>query len=197
MSDAVERVLDLFRQASKRGVTGVTRVTKPGVTTESSMVTAVTRVTPVTHFNRCQPTGYTSARAGAGSEFYDFDERAAIAIHDGGIPEIFGDAFAQLQIAQPIGVPQGRWLRAIDDAGRFLDRWGNVAAQLQWSAEDIFKLPAAPSLKTRILNLDSIGLCWALDGRSVIALDACSATIGDMRIFRRAVIDQSQFRRPT
>ena len=159
MSDAVARVLDLFRQASKQGVTGVTCVTRFGVTPESSMVTQVTQVTPVTCFNRRQPTGYVSARAGVGSEVYDFDERAAIAIHDGGIPEAFGDAFAQLQIAQPIGVPHRRWLRAIDDAGHFLDGWGNVAARLQWSAEDVFKLPTALSLKTQILNLDSIGLC--------------------------------------
>jgi hypothetical protein len=192
MSDAVARVLDLFRQASKQGVTGVTCVTRFGVTPESSMVTPVT---PVTCFNRRQPTGYVSARAGAGSEFYDFDERAAIAIHDGGVPETYGDAFARLQIAQPIGIPRRRWLRAIDDAGHFLDRWGNEAARLQWSSEDIFNLPAAPSLKMPILNLDRIGLCWALDGRSVIALDAYSATIGDMRIFRRPVIDQAQFRR--
>jgi hypothetical protein len=118
---------------------------------------------------------------------YDFDERAAIAIYDGGMPEAYADAFAQLQIAQPIGVSHPQWLRAIDDAGRFLDQWGNVAAQLQWSAEDIFKNPAAPAAKTRPLNLGTIGLCWVLDGRNVVALDAYSATIGDMRIFRHSL----------
>ena len=30
----------------------------------------------------------------------DVDERAAIAIHDGGIPDAYGDAFARLQSAQ-------------------------------------------------------------------------------------------------
>jgi len=97
--------------------------------------------------------------AGARPDVYDFDERAAVAIYDGGIPEAYADAFAQLQIAQPIGVPHPQWLRAIDDAGRFLDQWGNVAAQLQWSAEDIFKKPAALTVKTPPLDLGTFGLC--------------------------------------
>jgi hypothetical protein len=185
VSDVVARVLDLFRQSSKRGVTGVTHVTKPMVTPKSSMVTPVT---PVTYLNKSQPTDYVSP-AGALSDVYDLDERAAIAIYDGGIPEAYATAFAQLQIAQPIGVPHPQWLRAIDGAGRFLDQWGNVAAQLQWSAEDIFKKPAALTVKTPPLDLGTFGLCWVIDGRNVVALDAYSATIGDGRMFRS--LDQS------
>ena len=112
---------------------------------------------------------------------------AAIAIYDGGIPEAYAEAFAQLQIAQPIGVHHPEWLRAIDDAGRFLDQWGNVAAQLQWSAEDIFKKPAALTVKTPPLDLGTFGLCWVVHGRNVVALDACSATSGDRRRSRRRV----------
>jgi len=128
--------------------------------------------------------------AAALSDVYDLDERAAIAIYDAGVPEAYAGAFAQLQIAQPIGVPHPQWLRTIDDAGRFLDRWGNVAAQLQWSAEDIFKRPAALTVKTPPLDLGTFGLCWVIDGQNVVALDACSVTIGDRRMFRHS-LDQS------
>ena len=181
MSDAVARVLDLFRQSSKRGVT---HVTKPMVTPKSSMVT---RVTPVTYLNKSQPTHYVSPAA-ALSDVYDLDECAAIAIYDGGIPEAYATAFAELQIAQPIGVSLPQWLRAVDDAGRFLDQWGHVAEQLQWSVEDLFKRPA-PTAKTPALDLGTLGLCWVIDGRNVVALDAYSATIGGRRMFRS--LDQS------
>jgi hypothetical protein len=183
VSDAVAGVLDLFRQYSKRGVTGVTHVTKPKVTPKRSVVTPVT---PVTYLSQSQPTNCAPARAAALSDAYDVEERAAIAIYDGGIAERYAIAFAQLQIAQPIGVHHAQWLRAIDDVGRFLDQWGNVAAQLQWSTEDIFKNPPAPTVKTRSLNFATIGLCWLVDGRDVVALDAYSATIGDTRIFRHS-----------
>ncbi len=80
MSDAVARVLDLFRQSSKRGVTGVTHVTEPKVTSKNSTVTPVT---PVTYLKHSQPTDYVSPAA-ALSDVYDLDERAAIAIYDAG-----------------------------------------------------------------------------------------------------------------
>jgi hypothetical protein len=183
VSDAVARVLDLFRQSSKRGVTGVTHVTKPKVTPKSSMVTPVT---PVTYLNQGQPTDYVSTPAGAHTDVHDFDERAAIAIYDGGIPEAYAAAFAQLQIAQPIGVTHPQWLRAIDDAGRFLDQWGHVAVQLQWSIEDLFRRPA-PTVKTPALDLGMAGLCWIADGCNVTALDAHSVTIGNRRFFRHSL----------
>jgi hypothetical protein len=147
----------------------------------------VTPVTPVTYLNKSQATHYVSAAA-APFDVYDLDERAAIAIYDAGIPEAYAGAFAQLQIAQPIGISLPQWLRAVDDAGRFLDRWGHVAEQLQWSAEDLFKRPA-PTAKTPALDLGTLGLCWVIDGRNVVALDAYSATIGDRRMFRS--LDQS------
>jgi hypothetical protein len=81
------------------------------------------------------------------SDAHDLDERAAIAIYDGGIPEVYAEAFARLQIAQPIGISHHQWLRAIDDTGRFLDQWGKEAERLQWSADDLFKTPATWSVR--------------------------------------------------
>src|SRR5262245_318837 len=124
MSDAVARVLALFRQASKRGVTGVTYVTARQVTSKNSMVTPVTPVTPVTYRNVSPSAGYVTNQADGVFDTDNIEERAAIAIHDGGIPEVYAEPFARLQIAQPLGIHHHRWLRAIDDAGRFLDQWG-------------------------------------------------------------------------
>src|ERR1700747_2199536 len=114
MSDAVARVLDLFRQSAKVGLAGVTNVTKSKVTARSS---GVTPVTPATCPNRSPPEGYVTERAEGQLGACDIDERAAIAIHDGGIPVAYGEAFARLQCAQPIGVDHSRWLQVIDDAG--------------------------------------------------------------------------------
>jgi hypothetical protein len=66
-----------------------------------------------------------------------------------------------------------RWRQVLDDAGRFLDRWGNLACELGWSAADLFAVhPQA--LDTR---RDIQGLCWLLAGRWVAAITRDSARI--------------------
>jgi hypothetical protein len=179
MSEAVARVLELFRQESRRGVTGVTYVTGRQVTPKSSMVT------PVTYQNVSPSEGSVTEQGNVVFGAYDVDERAAIAIYDGGIPEVYAVAFARLQIAQPIGVHHQQWLRAIDDAGRFLDQWGTEAERLQWSPDDLFKIPAAPRTIQALSYNYTAGLCWLLDGAVVDALDVATARLGDGRTFFR------------
>ena len=62
MSNAARRVLELFLQTPKQGVTGVTGVTRPFVTPKNPMVTPVT---PVTYQKQHSPgegvTGVTAA----------------------------------------------------------------------------------------------------------------------------------------
>lgn len=183
MSEAVARVLELFRQESRRGVTGVTHVTERQVTPKNSMVTLVT---PVTCQNISPSGGHVTKQAGVDFDAHDVDERAAVAIYDGGIPEVYAEAFARLQIAQPIGVHYHQWLRAIDDAGRFLDQWGSEAERLQWSADNLFKTREAPSAIPTLSDNYTAGLCWLLQGTDVYALDSATATLGDGRIFSRA-----------
>ena len=61
----------------------------------------------------------------------------------------------------------------MDDRGRFLDRWGRVAADLGWSPLDVFGLhPRAPALR-----LDGMGLVALIGGGDVVAVTAISATI--------------------
>lgn len=68
-----------------------------------------------------------------------FEERAAIVEDGAGVPRIWAEALARLDLAaRPQGEPDDRWRQLMDDAGRFLDRWGADAARLGWSAIDVF-----------------------------------------------------------
>lgn len=95
------------------------------------------------------------------------DDRLAFLTIDGGIPAAYTDAFLTLQAAPPEGAPEANWRQTIDDAGRFLDRWGTTAAALGWPATDLFEfIPTGCS-----------GLAWELQGREVIALTADEAIL--------------------
>jgi hypothetical protein len=89
-------------------------------------------------------------------------ERAAIAIEEGGIPTVYAQAFAQLQLFHPSEVPNPVWELAINDAGLFLDKWGALAEYLDWAVEDIFGAP--------VHGQRARGLIWKLAGRRVVAL---------------------------
>jgi len=51
----------------------------------------------------------------------------------GGVPEPYLDAWARLQCQKPMRVSDAEWRQAIDDAGRFLDQWGSLADEFQWT----------------------------------------------------------------
>jgi hypothetical protein len=51
---------------------------------------------------------------------------------EGGVPALYAEAFARMQVAEP-------YSPAVDDAGRFLDAWGSEAERLGWSAEALFR----------------------------------------------------------
>jgi hypothetical protein len=64
---------------------------------------------------------------------------------EGGVPAALARAVAAMQEACPPGVPEPRWHQAINDAGLFLDRWGEAAELPEWTANDLFGLhPTAP-----------------------------------------------------
>jgi len=112
----------------------------------------------------------------------DEAEREAIAIELGGVPEIYAKAFAAIQAHPPADIPQNRWERFIDDAGRFLDQWGAEAERLGWAPEELFGLdPIAP-----MARYDRMGLIWMLHGETVLELTAEGARLaGGLAFYRR------------
>jgi hypothetical protein len=100
----------------------------------------------------------------------DISERQAIAEIEGGVPPVFSLAFAAFQIGCPAGHTVEGWQRAVDDAGRFLDRHGHEAAALGWLSADLFAAD---------------GLASVLQGTAVVNLSATAATLSDGRVFRR------------
>jgi hypothetical protein len=62
------------------------------------------------------------------------DEREAMAI-EGEVPAAYARAFAELQVCRPAHLDDAGWARAIDDAGRFLDAYGQDAVRKGWTAE--------------------------------------------------------------
>lgn len=110
----------------------------------------------------------TVAKARGNSGTLPDPGRAAILEADGGVPTVFAEAFASLTTACPDAVHEGQWWQAIDDASRFLDRWGDTATALGWSVADLFER----------VDVGCCGLVWELAGRDVIAITETTAVLG-------------------
>jgi hypothetical protein len=105
----------------------------------------------------------------------------------------FTRVFEALEGRCPAHVDIRRWQCAVEDGRRFLAEWGEQAAQLGWTAADLFGLhqpPANPHPSyARLSRYDCTGLCWLLQGRSVTALTEATAAIqnptGAITIYRK------------
>ena len=103
----------------------------------------------------------------------ELEERKGIAM--GSVPEPYLDAWARLQVQKPWAVFDAGWRQAIDDAGRFLDQWGSMAAEFQWTAGDLFDVPR---------DNGTCGLVWFLKGERVRGLGPEHAVVGNSeRVF--------------
>ncbi|MFC4170489.1 hypothetical protein ACFOYU_00180 [Microvirga sp. GCM10011540] len=101
----------------------------------------------------------------------EMDERQAMAEMEGGVPPLYSAGFARLQLTPPPGLSIPRWLQAVDDAGCFLDAFGQQAQSMGWQADDLFRVD---------------GLVRALEGAHVTKLTATSAYLSDGRsVLRR------------
>jgi hypothetical protein len=89
--------------------------------------------------------------------------------------------FGVLQLKPPALVPVERWQRCVQDGSKFLAIWGEQAEALGWTSADLFGLHTPPDkphpTHNRLSRYDCTGLCWALEGREVIALTADGAVI--------------------
>jgi hypothetical protein len=100
----------------------------------------------------------------------ELDERQAIAEMEGGIPPLYSAGFARLQLTPPPGLSVLRWLQAVDDAGHFLNAFGQRAQALGWQADDLFR---------------SDGLVLVLQGAYVTKLPSTTAVLSDGRSVNR------------
>ena len=190
MSNAARRVLELFLQTPKRGVTGVTGVTKPIVTRKNPVITPVT---PVTCQREHSPIdGILAVTAAPGTFDFETEERAAIIEYDGGAPRLWAEALARLDRANPPGdVPLHRWRLFIDDCGHFLDQgWADRAQALGWGPLDLFGCDRERPLA----RIDHAGLLWLLHGRKLVAITTETASIetqttGVRQTYRRQLVE--------
>jgi hypothetical protein len=105
----------------------------------------------------------------------------------------FGRVLEVLESGCPNLVPVARWQLAVEDARRFLVRWGEQAEAFGWTARDLFGLHTSPAKPhpsyTRLSRYDETGLIWLLQGREVVALTEATAAIqnptGAITIYRR------------
>lgn len=88
-------------------------------------------------------------------------------------PTSFAHVLTALLARQPQGVDGFRWREALKDGRRFLETWGSQAANLGWTANDLFGLHPIASLA----RFDAMSLVWLLHGRPVVALTSTEATI--------------------
>ena len=91
------------------------------------------------------------------------------------------NVFTALERRCPDHVEPDRWQRAVEDGRRFLAQWGEQAAALGWTAKDLFGLFPVPEKPhptfNRLSRYDETGLCWLLEGRTVVALSSDTAVI--------------------
>ena len=118
------------------------------------------------------------------------EERAGITEFDSGVLRAWAEALARLDPEKPpADVPPRRWVRFIDDCGRFLDgAWASHADAFGWRPLDLFGCDH----ERPFARLDHAGLLWLLNGRNLVALTADTATIetptgGRQTYYRRPV----------
>lgn len=119
------------------------------------------------------------------------EERAAIVEYDGGAPRAWAEGFARLDPHKPPGdVPPRRWLRFVDDCGRFLDEgWAKRAADLGWGPLDLFGCDR----ERPFARIDELGLLWMLKGGTVVELHRDRAILqtasGATQTYRRRPVE--------
>jgi hypothetical protein len=100
----------------------------------------------------------------------------------GVVPAPFAGAFAALASTAPEHLSTDRWRLFLDDSPAFLDQWGEQAAALGWTADDLFGLDSVAPLA----RYDRMGLLWMLKGERVVALTAAAARLSaGLSFYRR------------
>jgi hypothetical protein len=119
------------------------------------------------------------------------EEWAAVVECIAGVPRAWAEGFVRLDPSNPPGdVPPRRWLRFIDDFGRFLDgAWASRAAELGWGPLDLFGCDR----ERPFARVDQLGLLWLLNGGIVVELHRDRAILqtekGAAQTYRRRPVE--------
>jgi hypothetical protein len=121
-----------------------------------------------------EPQGASISAISTDPDEAEREERVAMAVARA--PEPYLDAWARLQCQKLMRVSDDDWRQAIEAAGRFLDQWGNLAIEFQWTPADLFDVPrdGRPG-----------GFVWWLAGETVRAFGPEHAVTEGERIFDR------------
>ena len=159
----------MIGEAKNTPVTALRRNRAEKVTPQTPMVTPVTPVT-------CQKTWFGKDVRNGQSEADEaaIMERAGLCADS--VPAIYLDAWARLNHQKPFRVSDEEWRQALDDGGRFLDRWGSEAALWGWTAGELFDVPR---------DGQAGGLIWSLAGERVEAFGPEYARTEGGRFFER------------
>ena len=102
----------------------------------------------------------------------ELEERKGMAMTS--VPGPYLDTWARLQCQRPFGASDQEWRQVIDDAGRFLDEWGESAVEFGWTPGDIFDEPN---------DSGKCGQAWFLNGEAVRSLEPDGAFMESGRVF--------------
>jgi hypothetical protein len=71
-------------------------------------------------------------------------------------------------MATPTNINPAYWSQVVADASSFIATWGAIAHAMGWTTLQLFGVDAhKPDART-----DTMGLCWLLQGRTVVAVTA-------------------------
>jgi hypothetical protein len=109
-------------------------------------------------------------------------------------------ALQQLERRCPGYIDPADWERAVEDARKFLSKWGVQAEALGWTSDDLFELAPVPDDipggYRRLSRYELTGLIWLLRGRPVVAVTATTVAIQHMNasitVYRKKGSDRSR-----
>ncbi len=101
----------------------------------------------------------------------------------------FVHGLKRLQARCPADVAIQVWQQAVQDAGAFVLGWGQQAAILGWTRQDVFGAAEEDNNRGESCRSPCAGLIWTLNGRRIIALTENAAATrsesGQLLLFLR------------
>jgi hypothetical protein len=140
--------------------------------------------TPTRQTDRTDKSPSVSFVSDQGSRFFPdeaaIEERAGLAADR--VPPVYLDAWARLNCQKPARVSEAEWRLALDDGGRFLDAWGELAVDVGWTSENLFSPASGLLVRLEGATVETLGADHVRldDGRTIWRSQAMSESRGKM-----------------